>query len=474
MLDLSETISDWIRTTAFPLQQRRWYPTARGSLKELKRYEFAPPNEIEDRQWSMLVSTLRHAGKTVPYYRDLFRQLHVDIGTLSIGDFSTLPVLTKRDLRNRAHDLRSEAAHPEADLRASGGSTGTPVQFWQDPVYRDWGRASRWLVEGWWGIEPGERAACIWGADQDLNERSFRDRIHAAISQERICNAFAISEEELERFARMLSRWQPKLLRGYASALAAFAEFMESRPSIVVRPVAIESAAEVLRAQDRSRLERVFGCPVYDFYGSREINNLAAECATHEGLHVNQLTRYLEIVDENGKASPPGQPGRILVTDLTNQTMPLIRYELEDIGTWASSPCSCGRPFPLLESINGRKSDFVICPDGKAIHGEHFTHMFYDLPQVERFQLLQDDVSHVRVIVVTEIADDESLLKELERRTQEVLGTEVALDIIRVDEIPCSPSGKFRFTVSTVPAPWSKQSTERTVDRELASWSDDD
>jgi phenylacetate-CoA ligase len=151
-------------------------------------------------------------------------------------------------------------------------------------------------------------------------------------------------------------------------------------------------------------------------------------------------------------------PGRILVTDLTNYTMPFLRYQLEDIGSWAEGLCACGRPFRRLAKIWGRSTDFVVTPQGKIIHGEYFTHLFYGLPQIQTFQLVQETRESVRLEYVLRPGVTEFPLEELHRRTQAVLGASVLCEIKRVDQISRPASGKHRFTISKVRPPWGMNS----------------
>jgi phenylacetate-CoA ligase len=261
----------------------------------------------------------------------------------------------------------------------------------------------------------------------------------------------------------MLQRWRPRYLTGYASALEVFAKFLSHRPEVVIRPCAIKSTAEVLSARQRSLIQSVFGCPVYDFYGSREVNNIAAECREQRGLHVNSLARYVEVVDQERSPVPSGVPGRLLVTDLTNYSMPLIRYENEDVATWSEGSCPCGRSLPRLSALLGRKSDFIVLPRGKLIHGEFFTHLFYGVSDVLQFQVLQSAADLLRVDVVLESGADPSILCPIIANIQEVLGDAIECKVRVVDQITKSMSGKHRFTISQVEVPWGMAAVEAHV-----------
>jgi phenylacetate-CoA ligase len=457
--------SETVRRMIFPIYQRRQTPSAFRYLLELQGYEFASPETIQKLQWARILTLLRHAAKNVPYYRELFRNEHITVEEFrSVQDLARIPILSKGALQESSKYLLAEnVGESGRQKNASGGSTGKPVQFFQDHFYWEYARASQWFVESWWGIRPGDRTASLWGCDRDLPQQTWKERLSQEICQIRTCNAFALTEQRLEAFARMLMTWRPRFVVGYASALELFSRFLLGRPDLRIRPLAAKSTAEVLTTAQKTLIETAFECPIYNFYGSREVNNLAAECPSRSGLHVNAPGRLIEIVDEHGEPVTAGVPGRILVTDLTNFAMPFIRYEIEDIGSWALKPCDCGRPLPLLAEVAGRSSDFITTPSGKIIHGEYFTHLFYELPQVARFQLIQKTVSEMEVKVVLKPGEENFPVSVLRSKMRDALGPDVNLDIKQVERIDRSASGKHRFTVSAVNAPWSRPNAEQVV-----------
>jgi phenylacetate-CoA ligase len=455
---LMEMRSDFIRLVVFPILRKRWHPGSRRYLKQLQEYEFAAVKDVQAVQLARLRSIVRYATEHVPYYRDLFRNHDIRPEQIqSPEDFLRVPVLTKATLQERLPELVAEERdRRQGRANASGGSTGKPVQFFQDDEYWDRAYANQWFVDGWWGIRPGDRTAWVWGADRDIPDQSWRERLYGAISQVRMCNAFALTEPQMDGFAKMLAVWKPRYVIAYASALEVFAKFLLERPQLRVRPRAIKTTADVLSKGRREIIERAFGCPVYNFYGSREINNLAAECPARKGLHVNSLTRYIEIVDDAGKPVPPGVPGRLLLTDLTNYFQPFLRYEIEDIGSWKKEGCSCGRPFPLLEQVWGRSSDFIVAPEGKLIHSVFFTHLFYDMPEIALFQINQKELREIDVYLVLRPDVNTYPAELLRQRLQNAFGPSVHFTVQLVSEIQRPPSGKHRFTVSRVRAPWDQ------------------
>jgi len=453
---LRSMFSNLVRSTVFPIYDRRQGLAFSRYQRRLDGLEFAPLQTIEQVQWERLHLVLQHAVTHIPYYRDLISGKGVTLDDIRTpDDLAKLPVLSKTDLQQHAAALLAEDPQRRgAKSNATGGSTGTPVQFYQDNSYWDWAKAAQRFTESWWGIRAGDRTAAIWGCDRDLALRTWKERCHQGLQQLRMCNAFALTEDKLEEFAVMLAGWKPRFVIGYASALEVFARFLLARPHLHIRPHAVKSTAEILTARQREIIQTAFQAPIYNFYGSREVNNMAAECPEHSGLHVNSLCRYIEVVDDKGNPVRAGVPGRILVTDLTNFVMPFIRYETGDIGVWSDKACACGRAFPLLAEILGRKSDFIVAPSGKIIHGEFFTHLFYDIPEVANFQVNQGSLSQLRVDIVLRPGAAAVSLANLRQRIENALGAGMTCQIEIVQQLERTASGKHRFTMSSVPVQW--------------------
>lgn len=427
-------------------------------VQALRRFEFVSLEEVQQKQFQSLQRLLATACENTPYYQRLFSRLGIRASDIrSPNDFERVPVLTKSTLQNQGHELindTNDAAGRRPNM--TGGSTGKPVRFYQDDSYWSFARASQWFVESWWGIYPGDRTASIWGCDRDIPEMGWKERLRVSIEQIRTCNAFALSESRMSDFGRMLVRWKPRYITGYASALELFSRFLLTRKDLIIRPRAVKSTAEVLRDSQRCVIEEAFQAPVYNFYGSREINNLAAECPAHKGMHANSLGRYIEIVDEKGKSVPAATPGRIVITDLTNFAMPFVRYQIEDIGIWRGASCSCGRPFPLIERVWGRSSDFVSTPQGKLIHGEFFTHLFYGISNIREFQVVQSGSMEICVDVVLTSGSTTFSSEEVLRQISQAMGSGVQCRLRVVDRIERPSSGKHRFTISHVPTSWGR------------------
>jgi len=209
--------------------------------------------------------------------------------------------------------------------------------------------------------------------------------------------------------------------------------------------------AEQLWDFQRADIERAFGCPVIDFYGARESAPIATQCLERNGLHVMADLRIVEIVDEEGHPAMPGEVGRVVVTDLTNYAMPLIRYANDDLASWSTEgPCRCGRTLPRLASIHGRSSDVIRTRDGTRMHGYYFMFLFYGAKGVEQFQVRQTSLETIEVLIKPAPDYREEFAGDVVRRIEQRTGGAFRVTCRLVDEIPLTPAGKRRFVLSDV------------------------
>jgi phenylacetate-CoA ligase len=245
------------------------------------------------------------------------------------------------------------------------------------------------------------------------------------------------------------------MILGYANALRVYAEYLnEHRPDHRIRPAGIISSAEKLTESTRRIVQSAFGCKVLNRYGSREVGLIASECDRQEGLHINSDNLLLEILDGES-AVETGTSGDIVITDFTNFGMPFIRYKMQDRGRLGASACSCGRGLPLLEAVEGREADFFVAANGDLVHGEYFTHLFYGIPQVTKFQMIQESIDEVQLKIVESASGpgDREYVGFIQQKVHEMLGEQAELTTTFVDEIPPPASGKHIFTISRIKRP---------------------
>jgi phenylacetate-CoA ligase len=410
---------------------------------DLELAQWLPPDRLRELTLRRLRSLLRHARDQVPFHRERMAQAGLDPdGIRSLDDLARLPVLTKAEIQSQGEALVARGMAGGLRRDSTGGSTGQPLVFHRDAAAAAWIEQAALRFRRWMDYLPQDRIAFIWGADRDVPG--------SHPPHERWLNSFSMTPERIEAFARELVAFRPVSLRAYASSLHQVAAHIRAAGLKAPRPGAIESSAERLFPEQRRLVEEVFGCRVFDVYGSREVPALASECPRHEGLHVFSDLRIVEVV-RDGRPARPGEEGALVVTDLVNYGMPFIRYEIGDVGAVLEAPCPCGRGFPRLSEVKGRIAGTITAPDGRLVHGEYFTHLFYGLKGVRSFRVHQLRDGRLDVLVVPGPGLEPSDLDQVARRAREHLGAAAEVGWRLVESIPLTPTGKHLFTLSDVP-----------------------
>ena len=166
----------------------------------------------------------------------------------------------------------------------------------------------------------------------------------------------------LEEIVSKLNAYQPSVMMVYPSLMQLLAAEQKAG-RLKIAPMHIQCTSEVMTSEARAEIESAFQVAPADVYAASECGCLAASCIQNEGLHLSEDLLIVEVVDEEGRAVPPGITGvRTLVTVLPGRTMPLIRYELSDRLTLLSEPCACGKPYARIAAVGGRQGDILRFP----------------------------------------------------------------------------------------------------------------
>ena len=411
--------------------------------------QFLPSAQLKILQLQKLSRLLKHSYENVPYYRKLFDSIGFEWDKVnSLDDVKKIPPLTRQDVMDNLEDLKAQN-FPEsgAFLNATGGSTGTPINFWQTKEFAEMTMASVWRAWNSAGWKPGDRIAWLWGASLETDEReTFTGRLKSWASRSRYFNAFNVSEKQLEKWRTEWMRFRPRFALGYPSALEVFAHYLLEQNTVLPGIKAIFSTAEQLYPKQKEIIERAFGCRVFNWYGCREVRCIAFECE-HGSMHVTSDFCIVETDREKDQLS------RILVTALDNFIMPLIRYDTGDTGKMLDSKCDCGSVFPLLEMGIGRVNDNFITPEGKIAHGAYFMYLFYGVEGIARYQVRQTELNKIIIYIVKGknfSLKTEKYVNRVCEKIKNEFSPSVNASVEHVSQIPLTPSGKHRYTISDV------------------------
>jgi phenylacetate-CoA ligase len=431
----------------YPLWTKRDHPSYQRFAREFDRTQFLSADALRQRKFELLRTQLIHAFRNVPYYRHKMQKAGITpLDICSSEDLSQLQILTKQDIQNAKELLVAQNVPVNERVpNQTGGSTGSPLQFWVDRERFDSRRASTDRHNAWAGLYPGDWYAHLWGSRFDVGTETrpkltWRNRL---LYREITLNTSLISEEDLREYVLLLRRLRPRVMLAYAQSAVMFAEYCRDNRINDIHFDSIITAAEVLLPEQQARIEEQFRARVFNRYGCREVSIIASECSYHTGLHINSDALIIEIEPVEGL---PRGTGRVLVTDLLNRGMPLIRYEIGDIATWVEgSPCACGRSLPRLRSIEGRITDFLITSDGRRISGISLALLAGDMPEVRQMQFVQESLQNITLHVVPGTGYGEAAEQELRKRLYPYLRGLSDVTVKTVSSIPTEPSGKFRY-----------------------------
>lgn len=333
-----------------------------GHLFESKRNLGMNECGIGNCQESKLRRIVSHAYQAVPFYRELFNKHKVNPDDIqSMSDLNKLPIITKNVLRRVPSDQRISRSfiHKPLTKCFTGGSTGEPftVYLSKEEINR---RTAHWFrIFFLHGCNVFDKSATVAGMSGRVGTHWF-NRL-GLLRKIEVPFDCSMSDQ-----VEIILNKKPEILVGYPSRLYLLAKYIGDNHIRIETPKAIFSDSETLLPRMRKTTEEAFGVKVTNVYDSYEFGFTAWECEKHKGLHIDSDSQVVQIIKDNVELED-GQSGDIVVTDLDNYAMPLIRYEIGDIGTKSNRKCDCGIAFPLLESVQGRKWDFLLSPTGEEI-----------------------------------------------------------------------------------------------------------
>jgi phenylacetate-CoA ligase len=406
-----------------------------SQYRRLAREQWLPAAAIRRLQWQRLQATLRHAFVNSPFYRRRFLELGLTPDDIrSPADLAAIPVTTREDLRD-AGDLVARG-FDKARIKQSvtSGSTGRRTMSYFD--------ADAWMM-GKHLLKLRARLACgvrPWDRVALLQEEQSA-RASGPLGRVR---SFSI-HRALDEVVPELRAFAPSVLYGFPGYLLRLGRAATNG----LRPRHVFTSGEMLDEVTRTGIEDAFATRVLDVYGCTEVKEIAWECPSREGYHVNADWLMLE-VRPTGRNDGGGR-GELLVTCLYNRAMPLLRYQIGDTGELLERACSCGRGLPLARPTLGRSVDYIVLEDGTMVPPYNLTCAIEDVPGMRQYQIVQRTPQRLEVVVVPRPEFDDACRRQIEERLRPVLHGLTA-EVRIVEDIAPEPSGKYRIVKSDATA----------------------
>jgi phenylacetate-CoA ligase len=408
--------------------------------------------QLKSYQWNQLEKLLHYCWNNVPYYKRVWQEAGItSIEQIDCLDkFSQLPLLTKQDVMTHYDELVPECNKESNIKKSTGGSTGQPFHFELNMDSHEARLAIAWRGYREVGAGLGTKAVYLWGTSVGKVSlfRRVKEALYHRFFNNYMLNSFEMNQSNIFQYAEKINKIKPDAIISYVNPLVELAKYIIANNIKMHKPNTIVTGAEALYDHQREIIEKAFNCHVHNTYGCREFMLISSECKNQKGLHINIDQLVVETVN-NGE-SVFNESGDIVITDLTNYGMPLIRYLNGDCATLSNNKCGCGNPLPMMNSVDGRKLDIIKCPNGQLLPGELFPHMFKDYTWIYMFQVIQSTLEEIEIKIVLkekEASPDFNPIKEIINKYS---ADSLKIKFEIVDEIPLTPSGKRRVTVCKV------------------------
>lgn len=421
------------------------------------KMELMERSELEELQLRRLKDTVGRAYNSVPFYHQQMKALGIDPSQInSLQDLQRLPTTRKADLReNYPFGLFATPPDEVVRVHASSGTTGKPtvvgytrkdIETWSDLMARDF-------------VMVGVTKQDIF--QNAVNYGFFTGGLGVHYGIERM-GAMAVPSGvgNTERQLEIMMDFGVTVLHCTPSYALYLAETAQAKGIIDKLKLRIGCfGAEPWSDEARSELETSFGIKAYDSYGLSEMfgPGVAFECTEQDGLHIWEDHFLVEILDPEGQPCAPGEAGELVLTSLTKEAMPLIRYRTGDVTYVLEDGCNCGRVSRRLHRFLGRADDMLVVR-GINVFPSQIEDVLLSIPEIgDYFQVIVDRKRHgldelsIQVELkdeafTGELADLSKLQKRVEDRLKSVLNVRSKIELLEKGSIPRT-AGKSKKVV---------------------------
>ncbi len=420
--------------------------------KYLEREQYLSTDKLKESQFNRLKFILGYSYKHNEYYKLLFDKNCIEPSRIKTpDDMDRIPTLSKHDIREN-YDIIISNGYNRKNLLLykTGGSVGIPLEIYMTHNCSHLKNAFTRMCDRWTGWKYGEPIGALWG--NIPKNKTLKEKIRNYLILPYIyLDTVQLNEESVKKFCKEWKKAQPTLLFGHAHSIYILAKYLVDEVDHPIKPKGIISSSMTLLDNEKAFIEEVFHVKVFNRYGCEEVSLIACECEKHKGLHINTEHLYVEFLNSDGTHAKHGVEGEIVVTDLLNKAMPLIRYKVGDVGIPIDHDCSCGRGAPLMSRVSGRTADFLIRVDGTKIAGiSIIENTLTKIPGIEQMQIIQKSLFEIIVNIVPDekyISDTEKAITKYFKIT---FGGNVHVAVNKVDKILKSDNGKYRFSICEI------------------------
>lgn len=424
-------------------------------LKFLEKSQWWTSKELEEYQNKKLKALIKHAYNNVTYYHNLFKSLNLnpeDIKTKD--DLNKLPVLTKEVIRKNQGNFLAKNIKKTCMIKyATSGSSGKVLEYMLDKNSISMLRAIG--IRGWEfaGYNVGDRLVTVAGSSLLSQNTSFLKKLSLRANRNLLFESYNMDNEKVINYLQQIKKFKPKFIRGYPSSISIIADHLLENNGNNIKLTAVMTTGETLHNRDRKKISEAFDCDVFDQCGCNDGGENLWECKEHLGYHIGVERAVHEFINDSFEPITNNERGHIILTDLWNYSMPLIRYDAGDMGVPTNEMCTCGRGLPLAKSIVGRTIEQIILPNRNSIPGLEFTDIFEKKGIADKiidYQIIQEKIDKFTIkIVKSELYSDE-VNPKISKFFEGHMGIPLDINFDFVNNIPTTKANKKRVILSKV------------------------
>lgn len=420
------------------------------TLKSWNESIDSPINELYALQRFRLDRMVGRARSHAPYYKDLPPPSDAIDAKQAIDEtLASIPALEKTTYREHAEEfIVKNIPSSRLNMGITSGTTGTALATYYTPEALAEEYATVWRLR----MAAGAR---LLDSNLTFNGQTIVPFSQSeppfwrqnAYGRQTLFSVYHMTPRNLEIYIDAIHKSRAKYVQGYPSALHLVGRAMiaAGRPLPKTSLKAVFTSSESLLTFQREVIEEAFGTRVWDRYGTGEFTVSMTECP-ERNLHVDMEFCIVEVEPE--EETEDFVRGPLIVTGLSNDATPLLRYRIGDSGTRLKKPCPCGRAGDVFLDVDGRIEDFIMTPDGRLVG--RLDHIFKNQPDILEAQIRQDSKEALDVLLVRSASFDAGSEKHLLREIRRRLGEEIHIDLHPVDSIPRERNGKFRAVKSNI------------------------
>ena len=445
------------RDIVYRLQEAISHRPTFSYVAELEKSQWLSRSDLEALQLAKLERLLANALEHSPWHAERIRAAGLDPsenGGLTLADLRRLPTMNKQDASANRERLVWRGVPGGVFKYNTGGSSGATLIFFFGRERQASDAAGRIRARRWWGVEFGEPEVFLWGAPVELNKTDRIKTLRDRLLNQLVLNAFEMSVANMDTYIEAIQRFDPACMYGYASSMALLAGRVRERGLKLKLPrlKVICTTGEPLFPHQRELISEVFGVPVANEFGSRDVGLTALESPAGQMLLLSESI-ILEVLDPDGHPVAPGEVGEAVMTGLCSSAQPFIRYRTGDMVRASDEPCKQGRGLHVLGEVIGRSTDFIVRADGTVMHALAIIYVFRAVPGVQEFKFIQHTTEDAEALVVPSPVLEDAMRERIVAGVRARLGDSVRVDVKTVEQIPPDASGKFRYVVSHVSLP---------------------